>query len=238
MWPEHISFPEVLFGMDNPPLIALSGAQAEQLARRAAGARGLQWPSDPRDVRGVGAFSAELTNLPGRETVAWATLGKNDGVLGLFSEAGKLLASANDSLAEVLRVQVASLPGLPHGALIVDDRYDELVGAFLREERQRIYVWDGRGLREVFRGPLSGEQYTHAQWENPRAPQVWQLLRTAADIHLRDGVLTHVIREHKLQAPGSARSPIPPASSFRLVSEKVEERRYIWNSRLRRFEAA
>jgi hypothetical protein len=218
-----------------PALVALPRSEALQLARRAAGARSIEWPADPGAISGVGGFRADITGQRGQERVAWATVDHNTGVLGLFAD-GRLLASADRNLGRVVRVQVISLPGLPHLALMVDDLVDQMVGAYLREERRRIYVWDGRGLREVFQGQLSSEQFEHAQWRNRRAPALWRLHRTLGDTALRDGNLTYTARHQELEAAGLPQAGIPAPGAFRLLSERREERRYRWNPRLRRFD--
>lgn len=153
-------------------LTVLPDTEAQRLARRLAGARGIPWPTGPVSgsvsgpvpgpaaVSGVGGFTAHLTHLPGRDAVAWATVGKTHGLLGLFSD-GRLLAAADRSLAPVLRVQAVPLPGLPHLALMVDDLADETPG--VSGERRRIYVWDGRGLRQLFLGALQADG--RSAWE-------------------------------------------------------------------------
>ncbi|MGE5676325.1 MAG: hypothetical protein ACM3XM_20980 [Mycobacterium leprae] len=215
--------------------VALPESEALQLVRRAAAARALPWPAEPGQVHGVGGFCLQVTEHRRRECVAWATLGKNDGVLGLFSD-GRLLATADGSLAEVRAVQPVPLPGLPHFALIVDDRNDQRIGAFTLEERRRIYVWDGHGLRQVFIAPLLVEQLVHRQWVEPAAPNVWRLNRTQGNVELVDGNLTVSRRQEVLEAPGRPTQPAPPASNFRLRTSASTTARYRWNSRLRRFD--
>jgi hypothetical protein len=52
-------------------LTVLADTDAQRLARRLAGARGIPWPagpmSRPAPVSGVGGFTARLTHVPGRE---------------------------------------------------------------------------------------------------------------------------------------------------------------------------
>ncbi|HEY3367907.1 MAG TPA: hypothetical protein VGK74_22845 [Symbiobacteriaceae bacterium] len=216
---------------------ALPEEEALRLARRAAGRRGLTWPDVASAGHGVGGFTLDMTHHPGPETVVWATLGKQDGVLALFA-GPKLLATADSSLGEVLRVQPVDLPGLPHSALMVDDRVDQMAGAFYREERRRIYVWDGHGLRQVFTAPLLREQVRHARWENPRARAAWLLDRTVGDVALTDGFLTETLRQERLEAPGTQRDPVPPPGAFRRLEQQTEVKRYRWNNRLRRFDPA
>lgn len=214
-------------------LEALPPQQAEQLARRAAAARGITWPENGGRKPVVAGFAADLTGHPGLEQVVWANLG-NQGLLAVF--AGGKLVGTDTELGQILRVQPVTLPGLPHLALMVDDRYDAMVGAFLVEERRRIEVWDGRGLRTVYRGVLSAEQYHHAQWDNPRGPAVWRLARSSGEINLRGIMLTEQVRREQLEAPGSPQAPIPKAEAFRRVSEESTQRRLQWDARLRRFE--
>lgn len=216
------------------PIGTLSEADALQVVRRAAAARGVPWPQDPKAVHGVGGLTGPFTGR-GTQALAWATIGRNGGLVGL-SEGGKLLASADKALGEILRVQPVTLPGLPGYALIVDDRYDDMVGAFTREERRRIYVWDGRSLREVYKGMLSGEQFTHSTWDNPRAAPLWRLDRMTGEINLSDGTLHEVTRLQKMDAPGKADEPVPPLERFRQISETKSEKRLQWNARLRRFD--
>lgn len=213
------------------PVSLLLPAEAEALLRRAATARGWRWG----DVRGTGGFLLEVTGGGSPERLVWATFGKQAGLLALFS-GEKMLATLEKGLGEILRVQPLALPGLPQFALMVDDRYDEMVGAFLREARRRIYVWDGRGLREIYQGMLESEQFVHAQWENPRGPNAWRLRRTLSDVALQDGLLTESQRLQELEAPGAAGSPLPAAKAFRLLKERRQEKRLTWNARLRRFQ--
>jgi len=214
----------------------LPEGEAARLARRAAGARGLFWPADERAVRGVGGLTADLAGTPGPERLAWATLNGRDGVIGLFS-GDRLLDSPNRSLGEILRVQPIRLPGLPHRALMVDDRVDQRTGAYLVEERRRIYVWDGRHMRQVYLGILRREQLVHAQWTNPRAPAVWRRLRQEGEIRLKGLILSERSRIVETEAVGSPQEPVPPESRFRLRREEVQERQLRWDPRLRRFES-
>ena len=208
--------------------------QAEQLARRAAAARGVIWPTDGgRNKPIVAGFAADLTGHPGFEQVVWTNLG-SEGLLAVF--AGGKLVGADTELGQILRVQPVTLPGLPHKALMLDDRYDAMVGAFLVEERRRILVWDGRGLRKVYQGVLASEKYQHARWDSPRGPAVWRLSRTTGDIHLRGIILTEQMRHERLEAPGSPQEPIPQSAAFRTTSEETRQRRLQWDARLRRFE--
>jgi hypothetical protein len=213
------------------PVEVLPVAEVDRLVRRALANRSVS------EVRQEGGFALRLTTQAGAQQVVWATLGKQDGLLAVFS-GEKLLATADKSLAEITKVQPVVLPGLPHFALMVDDRYDEMVGAYLRERRRRIYVWDGRGLREVYKGLLESEQYSHARWENPRGPAAWRLRRVRGDIALRDGVLTERTTTERLEAPGLPTAPIPAASAFRLLGQETAERTLRWNERLRRFDPA
>ena len=213
----------------------LSERDVAKLIRRAAGARGLALEANLRSVRGMGGLALDVTTNPGREWLVWATVGEDDGLLGLFS-GDRLLTTPPKELGAILRVQPVSLPGLPHRAIMVDDRYEEAVGAFLTEEHRRIYVWDGRGLREVYRGTLASEQYTHARWDNPRAPQVWRLVRSTGNVMLSGGSIVEERLDERLEAPGSAKEPIPAASRFRVTSRAELERRLRWDPRLRRFE--
>lgn len=218
-----------------PVLTALEGGEALRLARRVAAARALPWPEEPGAVSGVAGFAANLTHHPGREVAVWATLPNQQGVLGLFA-GERLLATADRTLGAVRAVQPVALPGVEHLALMVDDAYDNLTGGFLRELRQRIYIWDGRGLRQLFLGKLEGEQFWHARWENPRAPQVWKRQRTTGEVDLVGGELTYNLKEEWLEAVGRADQPVPPPAKFRPVSEKKTLERLRWNPRLRRFE--
>jgi hypothetical protein len=216
---------------------AIPRDEALRLLRRAAPARGISWPSDPRAVAGVGGLEGDFTDRPGTEKAVWGTLNGKDGLLVLFS-GDRPIAWGDKQLAAITAVQPVVLPGLPTVALMVDDRNDQMVGAFLAEERRRIYVWDGRGLREAWRGLLSSEQYRHARWQNPRGPNLWRLDRITGQVTLRGTTLEEMIRTQQLEAPGSAQAPIPPSGSFRVVSEKDETRRFRWDARLRRFEPA
>lgn len=214
-------------------LEALPQAEAVALARRAAAARGLTWPMAAREAPVVAGFTADITSHPGLEQVVWATIGKQS-ILAVFA-GGKLVAT-DTALGQILRVQPVTLPGLPHLALMVDDRNDQMVGAFLVEERRRIEVWDGRGLRSIYQGVLSSEQYHHARWDNPRGPAVWQLDRMRGDILLRGIILTEKLQQEHLEAPGSPQESIPPADAFKVKTEESSERRLQWDARLRRFE--
>lgn len=216
------------------PVTALPEAEALRLARLAAGRRGLTWPTQPSAVRGLGGFSLQMTHRPeGRERVVWFTLGKEDGVLALFADS-RLLAVANQSLGEILRVQPVDLDD--RTALMVDDRTDQMVGAYYREERRRIYVWDGRGLRQVFMAPLLREQFRHARWENPKGRAAWLLDRTVSDVTPEDGLLTVTRRQERLEAPGAQREPIPPIGAFKTLDQKTDVARLRWNGRLLRFD--
>jgi hypothetical protein len=139
-------------------LTVLPHAEALRLVQRLAGARGIAWPADPGAVTGVGGFQAPLTHRPGPDAVVWATVHQHNGLLGLFSDR-KLVAPL--SLPQVTRVQALPLPGLPHLALMVDDR----------DGRRRLYVWDGHGLRQIFRGEadasLHADMLLRYDW-NPR----------------------------------------------------------------------
>lgn len=211
--------------------------EAVRLVRRAAGARGLQWPQDARSVQGVGGFHADLAGRPGEERLAWATLNGKDGVVGLFS-GDKLLDAPNRGLGQVRRVQLVRLPGLPYRALMVDDLVEQQVGAFFTEERRRIYVWDGRRLRQVYQGILKRSQLIHAQWENPRGPAVWRRSLQEGEIRLNGLMLTERTRSTEWEAVGSPQGPVPPEERFRLRREAAAERQLRWNGRLRRFEPA
>lgn len=219
-----------------PLAVVLPDAEVIRLLRRVAGARGLPWPSQRADLHGVGGFQMDLTNRPGRERVVWGTLRKDEGLLGLFV-GERLVATADRGLGEVTGVQPLSLPGLPHLALLVDDRVSNLVGAFTRAERRRIYVWDGHQLREAFVGSLLDEQLFHARWENPRAPNVWRLQRSTGDLTISDGTLIYEVKRERLESPGSPQAPVPSPAAFRLIDQREEVERYRWNPRLRRFEA-
>lgn len=214
-------------------LEALSRQQAEILARRAAAAKAINWPTSGGTKLEVAGFEADVTGHPGREQVVWANLGK-EGLLAVF--AGGKLVGTDTEVGQILRVQPVTLPGLPHLALMIDDQYDARVGAFLNEERRRVEVWDGRGLRKVYQGVLSSEQYHHARWDNPRGPAVWRLTRVKGDINLRGIILTEQMRTERLEAPGSPTEPVPPAEAFRLTGEESKQRRLQWDARLRRFE--
>lgn len=210
----------------------LSEGEAAGLLRRAAVARGVGAASAPREV---GGFGLEMTGAGGAEQLAWGTYSKDDGLLALF-RGGRLLAVADSGLGEIRRVQPLALPGLPHFAIMVDDLVDEMVGAFLKEERRRIYVWDGRTLRQVYKGTLEAVEYSHARWENPRGHNVWRLQRTLGEVTLQDGTLTEVTRVQQLEAAGSPDAPLPPDRAFRLIREQRNEHRLVWNPRLRRFD--
>jgi hypothetical protein len=214
---------------------ALSPEEALPLLRRAAGARGLDWPDDPRQVSGVGGFRLKATSRPGRQTLVWATLFKNGGLLALFDE-GQLLAAPNGSLARVLRVQPVALPELPYLAILVDDLYDEWTGALLREERRRLYAWDGRGLRELFRGVLASEQVVHDRWLQPKGLAVWRRAERSGQVGLEEGNLIYTLREVQSEAAGEPTAPIPAAERFRLTADRAQEQRYRFNPRLLRFE--
>lgn len=222
--------------METPPPVMepLDSALALRLLRRAAGARGVAWPSDPT---GVAGFRADLTGRGGRETLVWGTLGKDDGILALF-DGEKLLAVANRSLGAITNVQLVRLPGLPHLAVMADDLYDEMFGAYMLEKRRRIWVWDGKGLRQAWRGNLASEQYHHVRWTNPSGPQQWQLDRTRSEVSLVGGELVQRLTEQTLWAPGRTDQPIGPLERFRVVDSKESTRRFQWNARLRRFEQA
>ncbi|HWI53030.1 MAG TPA: hypothetical protein VNT01_12900 [Symbiobacteriaceae bacterium] len=212
------------------PVMVLPASEAESLVKKAATARGLR----PESIRNTGGFALKMTGAGGPERLVWATLDSQDGLLALFS-GDRLLAAADKELGEITKVQPLPLPGLPHFAVMVDDRYDQMVGAFAREERRRIYVWDGRGLRQVYQGLLGFEQYRHARWDNPRGPNAWRLRRVLGEVTVRGGDLTEVQRVQQLEAPGASDAPLPPAQSFRLLSEQRQERHLVWNERLRRF---
>jgi len=214
------------------PVTVLGQEEAVPLLRRAATARGVGAASVPREV---GGFGLEITGPGEVGQLVWGTFAKQDGLLALF-RGGRLLAAADKALGEIRRVQPLALPGLPQFAIIVDDRVDEMVGAFAREERRRIYVWDGRTLRQVYQGILEGEEYSHARWENPRGHNVWRLQRTLGEVGIQGGALTEVTRIQQLEAPGAPDAPLPPSSAFRMISEKRAERRLVWNARLRRFD--
>ena len=223
--------------MTTPPVRQVPAQEALPLLRRAAGARGLAWPAGGRGVTGVGGFTGNFTQLPGDERVVWATLPGQDGLLALF-QGDRLLATADKSLAAITAVQPLSLPLLPHLALMVDDRYDNMVGAYEIESHRRIYVWDGRNLRQVYEGVLASEQYRHAKWTNPRAADLWRLNRVTATIAPRGMSLVESRREEVLEAPGSPQAQVPPPSAFRVVDERTEERRFRWDPRLRRYDPA
>ncbi|MDF2631114.1 MAG: hypothetical protein K0R39_4945 [Symbiobacteriaceae bacterium] len=212
------------------PVDLLDPGEATGLLQRAVGARMASVP------RGTGGLQLALTGSGRGDQLVWGTYQKDDGVLALFS-GGRLLSVIEGGLGEIRRVQPLVLPGLPHFAIAVDDRVDEMVGAYLWEEHRRIYVWDGRTLREVYLGVLAAEEYGHARWENPRGHQVWRLRRRQGEITLQEGGLTEVTREQQLEAAGRPDEPLPPSSAFRPVSETRHERRLVWNARLRRFEA-
>jgi len=212
------------------PVEGLPAAEVERLLRRAAAGRGAR----RGDLHEAAGFALEMTGGGGRDRLVWGTLGKQDGLLALFS--GDRLLAAEKDLGEILRVQPVALPGLPQFAAMVDDLYDEMVGAFLREERRRIYVWDGRGLREVYKGTLESEQYRHARWDNPRGPNAWRLRRILGEVKVQGGNLTEVERTQELEASGAPDAPLPPAKVFRLLRERRQERHLVWNARLRRFE--
>lgn len=211
----------------------LDQGEAAGLLRRAAGARGLGAAGAPRDV---GGLALAVTGAAGAEQLVWGTFGKQDGLLALFRD-GRLLAAVEHGLGEIRRVQPVVLPGLPQFALMVDDRVDERVGAFFLAERRRVYVWDGRTLRQVYEGTLEAEQFGHARWEDSRGHNVWRLQRTLGEVTLQDGALTEVSRVQQLEAPGAPDAPLPAASAFRLINEQRTERRLVWNARLRRFDA-
>lgn len=216
-------------------IAVLPEAEAVRLVRRAAGARGLVWPQDARSVQGIGGLQADLAGSPGQERLAWATLNGRDGVVGLFS-GDKLLDTPNRSLGQVRRVQLVRLPGLPYRALMVDDLVEQRVGAFLTEERRRIYVWDGRRMRQVYQGIPKRSQLIHAQWENPRGPAVWRRSLQEGEIRLKGLMLTERTRSTEWEAVGSPREPVPAEDRFRLRRETETERQLQWNGRLRRFE--
>jgi hypothetical protein len=220
-----------------PAVAPLRTAQALPLLRRAAGARGLTWPADSRQVTGVGGFTGNFTQLPGDEQVVWATLPGQNGLVALFS-GDRLLAAETKSLGTVEAVQPLSLPLLPHLALMVDDRYDEMVGAYLVEQKRRIYVWDGRTLREIYRGVLSSEQYRHEKWDNPRGRDLWRLTRVTGQILPKGMSLTESTKVEEWEAPGSPREPLPRPAAFHLVSERTEEHKFRWDPRLRRYDRA
>ncbi|HYG59436.1 MAG TPA: hypothetical protein VD902_15345 [Symbiobacteriaceae bacterium] len=215
------------------PVQALPQAEAAALARRAAAAKGMTWPAEGQPSVQSAGFTADLTSHPGTEQAVWASPGK-EGFLAIF--AGGRLVGADKGLGEILRVQPVSLPGLPHMGLMVDDRYDALTGAFLFEERRRIYVWDGRGLRKIYQGILQAEQYRHARWDNPRGPALWRLTRTTGEIALRNALLVERTLVEELEAPGSPQEPLPRPGAFRRVRGDTRERRLMWNARLRRFD--
>jgi hypothetical protein len=214
------------------PVAVLGQEEAAGLLRRAATARGIGAESAPREV---GGFGLEITGPGEAGQLVWGTFHKQDGLLALF-RGGRLLAAVDKGLGEIRRVQPLALPGLPQFAIMVDDRVDEMVGAFARQERRLIYVWDGRTLRQVYQGILEGEQYSHARWENPRGHNVWRLRRTLGEVSIQGGTLTEVTRVQQLEAPGAPDAPLPPDSAFRLVREQRAERRLVWNARLRRFD--
>lgn len=216
------------------PVAVLGQGEAEGLLRKAAAARGIGASSAPREV---GGFALPVTGAGPPEQLVWGTFGKQDGLLALF-RGGRLLTAVEKGLGEIRRVQPLALPELPQFAIMLDDRVDEMVGAFFRADRRRIYVWDGRTLRQVYEAPLEAEQYSHARWENPRGHNVWRLQRTLGDVALRDGALTEVVRVQQLEAPGAPDAPLPAASAFRLLDEQRTERRLVWNARLRRFDLA
>lgn len=212
------------------PITVLPAGEAESLVTRAAkGAR-------PGGLRQVGGITLEVTGGGGPDQLVWGTFGRQEGLMALYS-GGRPVATLDKGLGEILRVQPLALPGLPAYAIMVDDRYDEMVGAFLKEERRRIYVWDGRGLRQVFAAPLESEQYTHARWENPRGPNAWRLKRVLGEVTVRDGRLTQVERHQDLEAPGAPDAPMPEPKAFRLLREDRQEKQLTWNARLRRFDA-
>lgn len=215
----------------------LPEAEAAQLVRRSAGARGLDWPQGTGGVQGIGGLQADLAGDRGDERLVWGTLNNRDGVIGLF-RGDRLLDSPNRGLGQVQRVQLVRLPGLPYYALMVDDLVDQRTGAYLTEQRRRIYVWDGRRLRQVFLGTLKREELFHAQWENPRAPVAWRRRQEEGEIRLQGPMLTEQVRRTEWEAVGSPQEPIPGDDRFRLRSEETEERRLQWNPRLRRFEPA
>lgn len=223
--------------MTTPPVRQVPAQEALPLLRRAAGARGLAWPAGGRGVTGVGGFTGNFTQLPGDERVVWATLPEQEGLLALF-QGDRLLATADKRLAHITAVQPLSLPLLPHLALMVDDRYDNLIGAYQTASHRRIYVWDGRNLRQVYEGELASEQYRHAKWTNPRAADLWRLHRVTATIVPRGMSLVESRKEEELEAPGSAQAPIPPASAFRLIDQRTVERTFRWDPRLRRYDPA
>lgn len=232
-----VTVPERSAAEDLSMVEALPPEETAPLARRVAGARGLVWQQTPGLLERLGGFRGKFAGKAGRQSVVWATLHKNDGLLGLFADS-HLMAAADKSLGQVLRVQPLALPGLHYLGLMVDDRYNALLEAFLLEERRRIYVWDGHSLREVFRGYLLLEQFEHARWQNPKAPAVWRLRRILGDVTLRDGSLVYTRREQRLEAPGSPQEPLPPIGAFQLRDERHEELRYRWNPRLLRFDPA
>jgi hypothetical protein len=215
---------------------AIPHSEALHLLHRAALTRGVDWPADPRAVTAVGGLQGDFTSQPGPERVVWGTLNGQTSLLAVLS-GERPVAWADKQLAAVTAVQPVLLPGLPHLALMVDDRNNQLVGAFFIEERRRIYVWDGRGLREVWHGTLSSEQFQHARWQNPKGPDVWRLRRITGRITLSGLMLDESLREQQLEAPGSSRAPIPPASAFHQISESEKTQRYRWEPRLRRFTA-
>lgn len=229
----HLGREEHLTEQRTDPVLAIDEADVTPLLRRAVARAGLTWAPP----QGAGGMRANLTGGAAPQTLVWGTLPGQEGIVGLF-EGERLLATLHDGLARVEAVQAISLPGLPHLALMIDDHYDALVGAFLMEQRRRILVWDGRGLRQVFTGLLLSERAEHARWRYSRAPEQWWLHRTVGTLRLHDGDLTQTERVQRLVAPGAASEPVPPAEAFTLLSETESERRYTWNPRLRRFDRA
>jgi hypothetical protein len=216
--------------LPEPTLIALPTAAARIMAARVAAARHLA-----DGIQSAAGFSAKMTQLPGLEQVVFATLDKRQGLLGLFKD-GRLLTAAPADLGAIERVDLIDLPGLPHAALDVVDRHDNLLGSFSVDERERIFVYNGHELREVYNQPVLLEQFTHAQWENGRAPALWHLARTLGTVTLSGGDLTYRVQQQQLEAPGPVQGPIAPADKFHLVSEIEQTQHYRWDPRLRRFQ--
>jgi hypothetical protein len=216
--------------LPEPTLVALPTGEARSLAQRVASVRHLA-----DGVQSAAGFSAKMTQLPGPEQVVFATLDKRQGLLGLFKD-GRLLAAAPADLGAIERVDLIDLPGLPHSALVVVDRHDNLVGAFSVDEGERIFVYNGHELREVFSQPVLVEQFIHAQWENGRAPALWHLARTIGTVTLSGADLTYRVQQQQLEAPGAMQEPIPPADKFHVVSEFEQTKDYRWDPRLRRFQ--
>lgn len=109
--------------------------------------------------------SADIAPYPGKEIILQATLLPDAGYLAVFGHTNPAtiqMIGSDSNLSLIKRVCSGDEVGLSPSTLVLIDEYNEMAGAFYRQEEIHLYRWHAahNQLKKIFRHLYSQEQYS------------------------------------------------------------------------------